>query len=644
MKLPRPLIAVLLAVSHSSVAVAQDAACIQERLINTGAVISTALAGQINEFPESYLSAPLLGKVGDFNQDGVDDLLSAEGAGLNQVVIRSGTNGNILWGPFDTGPNSLPNQLAAIGDFNNDGRPEFAIAVRRTGGSAQPNGAWVFNGSSGALIDSFPSNIAGRQRKLPDAQLCSPLGLGATRPYSPAANTTGMSAAIAQTPVGKKIIFADSNSYGGQALYTHTCQKEVPCDVYGGGICCQQYACYIEATITNDRPGMINRDFGGQMVNLRNLYDPTAAPQLFIADPSGTYSVAVPPPAAPVDLTFSGMVYKYHTSANTNLVDSSSNLNLGGGLLPRAAYVRMGYLMTDVGDIDGDGCLDLAVSSPGDTQDSLIGGVVDFYRGCQSTHPVYKTLLAGIGAEGAQFGLSVSGSFDMNGNGIKDVIVGAPGKEGSGRVQVYSVVPNDAKAKFTISNPVGGYRFGHSVVALSNERFAVADGGGNLQFIKLGADVTGPQGKADGIPDRCQMGPTPTPGTGNAGQEKLDRVYTTMVNMTSKVDLLVRFEPAKGYNQADRLEVTQLLKGLDTDAKSNHTVVKDNQQLFSAVSNKLTGAAFNGIITRIKALSSTYHKKRPRKEKRKQRLNTRSSLAALIKALEPGVTPSIRRS
>lgn len=611
-----PRLLVVLAIATPNFAISQPADCVQEKIIQTGARISESLANQLNEFPAQYLNAPLLGAIHDFNGNGTRDFLSAEGTQLNTFVIRDGQTGSIIWGPFSTGANSIPNQLASIGDSNNDGVPEFAIGVRRTN-NTNVDGVWVFNGASGNLIDSFPSNLQGR---IPKPDHLPPQG--DTRTYVKNPNVSGMTAAVAMTPVGKKIIYADANAYSGMTLYLHMCRIMV-------GIFWLEKPCYVEARFENDEPGMLNRDFGGQMVSLRNLNNQSVDPQLFIADPSMNFAVHVPPGGTPPNLQFSGGVYQYFSSENVSLTN----------LLPRTGGIRMGYAMSAIGDLDGDGWEELAVSSPSDMNENLVGGVVDIYRGGQSANPVYKHLSNGISSSGIQFGFSVSGPFDMNEDGVKDVLVGAPNYMGSGRVFVFGANPSDTKSKFIVQNPAGGSRFGHSVVALSPRRFAVADGEGQLQFINLGADLTGPEYKPNGIPDRCEdipptPAPTPTPSTPSPSQAAIDDVYLRLVSTSNQLELV-------RLNKRSSRTVTNLIKGMKSKTKKNESVVKGKQAIFLGVSPKLTHQNFKKMQTLIDDVQKAYTLNKPRNI---QRANSRfrSRLSEYIGLLEGSVTQSIR--
>ena len=85
---------------------------------------------------------------------------------------------------------------------------------------------------------------------------------------------------------------------------------------------------------------------------------------------------------------------------------------------------NFGFSLANLGDVDGDGKADFAVGAyNGDGTDVSLSGSVTIYKGGSSGKVIAK--LAGDDALD-KFGLSISGGCDLNGDGIKDIIVGAP--------------------------------------------------------------------------------------------------------------------------------------------------------------------------------------------------------------------------
>ncbi len=98
----------------------------------------------------------------------------------------------------------------------------------------------------------------------------------------------------------------------------------------------------------------------------------------------------------------------------------------------------IGSSMTAIGDLDGNDAIDLAVGAPGDdTGGSNRGAVHVLYR--DEFGAVLKTDYLASGMSGLhelndfdRFGASVSAAGDLDGNGVTDLLVGAPGDDVAG--------------------------------------------------------------------------------------------------------------------------------------------------------------------------------------------------------------------
>ena len=109
------------------------------------------------------------------------------------------------------------------------------------------------------------------------------------------------------------------------------------------------------------------------------------------------------------------------------------------------------------GDIDRDGTEDMVVGAPlDDTVDTDAGAA---YVISGATGAVLFTLYPD--STGGQFGFSVSGAGDTNGDGWPEVIVGAPYAAGQGRAYLFS--GRDASLLWTFGPDLGDTRFGWCV-------------------------------------------------------------------------------------------------------------------------------------------------------------------------------------
>lgn len=85
---------------------------------------------------------------------------------------------------------------------------------------------------------------------------------------------------------------------------------------------------------------------------------------------------------------------------------------------------NFGYAFDNMGDVDGDGKADFAVGAyNGDGTEVSLAGSVTVYQGGSSGRVIAK--VAGDDALD-KFGLALKGGCDLNGDGLKDLVVGAP--------------------------------------------------------------------------------------------------------------------------------------------------------------------------------------------------------------------------
>ncbi|MEM1057474.1 MAG: integrin alpha, partial [Bacteroidota bacterium] len=174
-------------------------------------------------------------------------------------------------------------------------------------------------------------------------------------------------------------------------------------------------------------------------------------------DGDGLADLAIGAPEADPNGASSGAAYVF------------SNANSGAGIAEWEAFGgasgdRFGAAVASAGDVNGDGYDDVIVGAP--EYASSRGRAYVFYGG-PGADAVPDVVLTG-NALGDEFGRSVSGAGDVNGDGYDDVIVGAPLSDleatDSGRANIYFGGPSmNATEDVVLTRDRGNARFGKSV-------------------------------------------------------------------------------------------------------------------------------------------------------------------------------------
>jgi uncharacterized repeat protein (TIGR01451 family) len=143
--------------------------------------------------------------------------------------------------------------------------------------------------------------------------------------------------------------------------------------------------------------------------------------------------------------------------ASRTVVTATPVLTIQGTL----AGEQFGWEVRSVGDLTGDGAADLAISGPFGSNGGNQTGSVYLYSGDDGS------LIRRIdGADLDWFGVDMSVDTDFTGDGVPDLVVGAPGSSGFGLTgRAYIVSPVDGTIVETLSGEQPDDRFGYSAAS-----------------------------------------------------------------------------------------------------------------------------------------------------------------------------------
>lgn len=242
--------------------------------------------------------------------------------------------------------------------------------------------------------------------------------------------------------------------------------------------------------------GVAAGDYAGQSVSAAGDINGDGFDDLVIGAPYSS-------DAAGVSYVVFGGAPGLPSPLNLSTLDASSGLVITGA----SAFDYVGFSVNEAGDVNGDGFADLIIGAPSSSLGESYGGAAFVVFGSDQPMPATLSVssldgdngfaIPGIVAD-SDSGASVSGAGDVNGDGIDDLIIGAPyTANGTG----YVVFGSDQgwDATFALSDLTGtnGFRIDGANVAdtLGQSVSGAGDiNGDGIDDLLIGATLAGTTG------------------------------------------------------------------------------------------------------------------------------------------------------
>ncbi len=216
-------------------------------------------------------------------------------------------------------------------------------------------------------------------------------------------------------------------------------------------------------------------------------------------DGDGADDVLIGAPAESTAASDAGAAYVLYGPVTTNLTLSSADATLTG----EAADDQAGHVVSGAGDVDGDGLDDLLVGAPGNDDGATDAGATYLVLGSPSGSSSLSAATAKLEGTAASelAGSSLTSLGDVDGDGHDDLAISAPGA---------ALVGPDAGSVYVLSGPLTG------TLDLTEAAYARIDGaavGDSLGTSLAGGwDLDG-----DGLPELAIGAPYQSDGGSSAG-------------------------------------------------------------------------------------------------------------------------------
>ncbi len=324
---------------------------------------------------------------GDVNGDGYDDVLvgapswkDANGTPVGSVWVYSGATGAVLWNwtgdpAWSTfGASEFGAALAGAGDVDGDGLDDVLVGAPEAATAAIQSGAvFLYSGATGALLLQVDGNANDRMGS-------AVAGLDDLDGDGVVDFVVGADRAPSANPFVKGLAYLISGQTGG-----------------------------VVATL-DDGVSLFGK-FGSRLAALGDV-DGDGFRDLTVAEPFGA--------AGGLGAAGRLVVYSGAPASPGAVLYTISGGEIAG---------HLGSSVASAGDVDGDGLDDIVAGAP--EEGSVGQGFVYVFSG-QNGAVLHQVTPSGL-LPGARAGRSVAGAGDVNGDGLSDFVLGAPG---AGRVEL----------------------------------------------------------------------------------------------------------------------------------------------------------------------------------------------------------------
>lgn len=428
---------------------------------------------------------------GDVNGDGYGDILV--GAPTGSSFYISGPGLAFLFTGGAGGPSAAPawywglggnfgTSVAGAGDVNADGYDDVIIGAPYVSGIvpvSYQGAAFIYHGGPAGLANGYSSVIRGADQVgagfgaavagvgdvdgdgFPDVAVGAPTWDSPTVDAGRAFIYPGSLGGVSSTPIWEEWGIAANVRFGADV--------QPAGDVNGDGL----------ADVAVNAPGNLagGNVFSRYVVVVHGARTSFGAVLIgwYVTRNDGTdWGSAIGTAGDVNNDGFSDLIVGSSSFANGQTAEGRAEIFYGGGAGPYSMYAHQittsqsstyfAWKSTTVGDVNGDGFSDVALSGPGINVNTTDDGEVQLHYGSAAG------LVAGPKWNGTQanasFGSALAAAGDVNGDGYADILVGAPLTGTSGRAYCWyggPAGPATGAANWSVAAGTTGAYFGFSV-------------------------------------------------------------------------------------------------------------------------------------------------------------------------------------